>query len=152
VAKKEVHKGSKVAFGRGAAAGPELMADLLELLLRVAVQQRIAALIGILLPIERSIPSLERLDILPHGILARRGVGIHTHGLLKPVEVGNRRHVLANRAPGKPGLIKRDGWVCLLVLPAERPVYDVLHEKEEDLILGNGIAVEVLLAGAKVLA
>jgi hypothetical protein len=64
-------------------------------------------------------------------------------------EVGESGDVAAHRAPGKPRGLPRDVGGRLAAPCFERPIGDLLDEEEEDLILGDGVRVAVLLALAE---
>lgn len=64
-------------------------------------------------------------------------MGIHTHGLLQRVEVGNCSNVLTDGAPGQPGSIKGDGRVHLSATPSKQVVNNLLLKEEEDLVLSD---------------
>jgi len=70
---------------------------------------------------------------------------------LRTVEVRDSRDIATDRAPGELYLLPRYVAIDLRAFRLERPVGDVFHQKKEELLLGYGIAVVILLATAEVL-
>jgi hypothetical protein len=72
-------------------------------------------------------------------------VAIHPHGLLLSVKVGHSRDIRTHRAPGEPGLVMWHVVADLAALSPQRPCSDLLHEEEKQLVLGDRVAIAVLL-------
>ena len=55
-------------------------------------------------------------------------------------------------APGKLGLVLPDAPIDFAALPPERSVCDAVHDKEEQFVFRDGVAVVVLLLRTELLA
>jgi len=151
VAEVEVDERAKVALRRNVAVGPQLGANPLEVLLGVAVQQRVSALVRVLLLVALRVAPLQRLQVLPHVVLPGRRVTVHPEALLRTVQPRDRRHVAAHRAPRQLGLILRHASIDLPAPLPERSADDAVHDEEEELVLRDSVAVVVLLLRAELL-
>ncbi|KAF1977906.1 hypothetical protein BU23DRAFT_657460 [Bimuria novae-zelandiae CBS 107.79] len=75
---------------------PQLSAKPLKLVLSITVKQRISALVSILVSISQRIPALQRPEVLPRAVHARRWVAIHAQRFLLSPEVGDGCDIGAN--------------------------------------------------------
>ena len=76
---------------------------------------------------------------------------IHPSRFLRPIEIYNRGNVIPDGTLGQPYGVLRDLGVSLPTPNSKRTISYIFDKEEEELILGNGIAILVPLLGIKLL-